>query len=72
MISRSMAFETAEKILTKKLGPCTKSMPETTALGRVIQLHKPENKQTTSKGTIVIETGKHKVGKIFNIFQKNL
>ena len=33
-----MDFETAEKIMTKKLGAVAKSMPETTALGRYVYI----------------------------------
>jgi hypothetical protein len=64
LYERGIDFELAERIMTKKIGICSKSLPANTALGRIILLEKPENNQTCAKGTVLIETGKHKGKKV--------
>ena len=64
LLDRNLDFDRAEKILLKRVGPVSKSMPADTALGRIIQLEKPENKETCCKGTVLIETGKHRGKKV--------
>ena len=64
LTDRNLDFETAEKILLKKVGPVSKSLPADTAMGKIIQLDRPDNKETCCKGTVVIETGVHRGKKV--------
>jgi len=63
MLKRNMDFKSFEDVLLKKVKPRQKTIPEGTAIGRLHFLEPAENKETVSKGTVLIEAGPHK-GKI--------